>query len=319
MPVLGQWIAESSSESDCSSASQGHDLPAVRELPKRGAPLPAWRDDNEEDAEPSARRQRLAAWHDPSASASDPGASEASEASATSSLDDTESENDSTSEARSVDAPAMDAALTPEKLTLLLGEGAVHGELAKPDVKSIKRALRSGANCRCSRGCGSKFMPSTPLRQLLSCLSLFLTLTKAGQDALLWSLASTPQLDQPGVCDIDSGDLPSTSRKRNHRRMYSIGGAVFPHKPLMCGVAHCLRGLRTLPEPLCVSLRTLPGNSVCRSSFCKLLGISQQRLTRCARSFRGVDMRFGNKGGTHPAKCLHETKVCECQHVRVVK
>jgi hypothetical protein len=237
MPVLGQWIAESSGESDCSSASHSHDLPAVRELPKRGAPLPAWCDNNEEDKEPLARRRCLAAWHEPPASASDPEASDALEAQATSSPDDPESDNDSASEASSVDTPAMDAVLTPEKLTLLLGEGAAHGELAKPDVKSIKRALRSGANCRCSRGCGSKFKPAAHLRQLLSCLALFLTLTKAGQDALLWSLASTPQLDQPGVCDTDSDDLPSASRKRNHRRMYSIGGAVLPQKPLTCAVA----------------------------------------------------------------------------------
>ena len=96
-----------------------------------------------------------------------------------------------------------------------------------------KTRIKSALSYICPHGCNcsNKF----DFKKLEAVVSLFWSLTKAGQDAILWSLTTT--------C-------------AEHRRIWS------------------LEGIR-----------------VCRSAFCKLLGIGRNRLTRVKGVQHGRDGR----------------------------
>lgn len=102
---------------------------------------------------------------------------------------------------------------------------------------------------------------------LLQVCILFWSLSKPGQDALLWSLQSNSMQGDGADSDEDENSSESSSSSSNHTQH---------HVQWFVG-----------------------GTRVCRRAFLRMLGVGCNRLNRTRDRFKGLDERtLAGRGGT---------------------
>ena len=121
------------------------------------------------------------------------------------------------------------------------------------DKERVKRAM--GKKCQCSRKC----MRRLNLRQVMSSVILFWSLSKSAQDCLLWTMQASHSAERGCSDDSEESDSCETSdqssrasRSRSPRRMHSwfIQGSIAFHFTHLS-----------------------PGVQVCREAFLRIMGL----------------------------------------------
>jgi hypothetical protein len=228
MPVLWQWHASGSS-SDCSNASSSPGGAQPAPVRHSGRPLPAWHEADSEIAEPPPVRRKLEPY------VADSGSSSPSDAASSSGSgsDDDSSWSQSSSGRSVLSSPRQNGgSLTAAAMSLVFDPTSnVEQRKDKTDPPRVRRMLKSGGGCRCTRKCYRSFLPENRFAKLMVSLTLFWSMTKQGQDALLWSLSVSPSRDD----DEESGDSASKPR-RNLRRLWRIDGAIAASSALVGSV-----------------------------------------------------------------------------------
>ena len=243
------------------------------------------------------------------------GSSTGSESSAEETSDgDSSSSNDASSTASSCSFTRRIANLSFNQVFHGDEDDASEDDVYQKNGKSKKRILKAMGKACCARKCKRRLV----LKAVYILVASFWSLTKGGQDALLWSMQN-PMWVPDSDDDDDAGESASTC---------SSGARCVPVSWHLEGAAGCKQDIvllhqcqvnqsapTTTVNLLCIrcgELIPFGGVPVCRTAFLQILGISPNRLVRCRRSFRGMDgRRFCDLDSEH----MHALEV-QCHFVR---